>query len=637
MSANMMWLSPASDFRAGLRSAIDAVSPPLCLQKLAALATCRLDHVQTIQLDRALVALQAGLAKLPDGWVRVKLALLSTCTIDHLAPALRVAGLRQRLVFDLHVGAYGQQRQEVFGAGSALHAFRPQFVLLSNTATECLGEMALDGSTAEAEASIAAAIASLRSLWQHARGACGAEIIQQTLLDTTAPLFGSFDRQVPSTPAARVRRLNEKLGVAAREDGVLLLDIAAASARDGLDAWHDVTRWLQAKTEIAPHAAAPWGELAARVVAAALGRTRKCLVLDLDNTLWGGVVGDVGIEALVLGPGSATGEAHLALQHYARQLASRGVIVAVCSKNDPDIARTAFETHPEMALRPDDVAAFVANWEDKPGNLQAIARTLNIGLDAMVFVDDNPVERARMRDALPMVAVPELPDDPAQYVRCLSAAGYFEAVRFTADDIRRTGQYQANAKRDALQAGSASLDEFLGSLGMSVEYGRVQPVDHARAVQLINKTHQFNTTGRRYTAEEFTQLAASPRGLVLSFRLRDRFGDNGLVSVMAFVPATGAADLLELEAWVMSCRVFGRRLEFEAMNIAVEEAAARGATAIVATFRRSERNGVIMDLFRDLGFSRVESGAADNPASRWQLALADYAPQPTAIARKCDD
>jgi FkbH-like protein len=402
-----------------------------------------------------------------------------------------------------------------------------------------------------------------------------------------------------------------------------VLDVARAAARDGLDAWHDPVRWLQAKMEIAPAAGPRWGELVARLVAAARGRARKCLVLDLDNTLWGGVIGDDGLAGIVLGQGSGVGEAHLGLQAYAKRLRERGVILAVCSKNDPEIAEAAFRDHPEMLLRRADFAAFVANWDDKAKNLRAIAQALNIGLDALVFVDDNPVERARVRAALPEVAVPELPADPAHYVRTIAEAGYFEAVAFTADDRARAGQYAANLERASLAA-EGGIDEFLGALAMTVEFGPVNALNLARVTQLINKTNQFNTTTVRRTEAEVAALAADPRGLALQFRLLDRFGDNGIVSVMLLTPS---GDALELVNWVMSCRVFGRQLEDEALNILADLARARGVTAIRAAFVPTPKNGVIADLFPRLGFRPDGEG-------RWTLPLAAHAARPTRISRK---
>src|SRR6202022_4030504 len=249
-------------------------------------------------------------------------------------------------------------------------------------------------------------------------------------------------------------------------------------------------------------------------------------------------------------------------------------------------------------------------------NLKAIATQLNIGLDSLVFVDDNPVERARIRQSLPMVAVPELPEDTAQYVRCLADAGYFEAVAFTSEDRHRARQYAENAERDALIESAQSIDEFLRGLEMSVLFGPFTAVDHARIVQLINKTNQFNTTTRRYTSEEITYISTLPDPLTLQFRLLDRIGDNGLVSTMILRPTHDHEDVLEIENWVMSCRVFGRQLEFEAMNIAVEAARQRGAKALIADYIATSKNNVISALYSSLGFA-----AANETGTRWFLNL----------------
>ena len=487
-----------------------------------------------------------------------------------MPPAIRVAGLRRRLLIDVHSGAYGQYRQELLDPTSALHRFAPQSVLFSLSARDAIAGVPVTATAAEVDEMIARFVGDLRSFWRKAREIGNAAVIQQTFVDVTEPLFGGYDRIVPGAPARVVARLNDQLCEAAARDDVLLLDVARASERDGIDAWFDVGRWLQGKLEIAPQAAPLYGDLVARILAAQRGLSKKCLVLDLDNTLWGGVIGDDGLDGIVLGEGSADGEAHLALQHYAKQLKERGVILAVCSKNDAKVAEAVFRDHPEMVLRRSDIAAFLANWDDKALNLKAIAARLNIGVDSLVFVDDNPVERARVRQSLPMVAVPELPDDAAQYVRCLAEAGYFEAVAFTSEDRDRAQQYAANAEREALLGSAESMDEFLRGLNMSVVFGPFTSVDHARVVQLINKTNQFNTTTRRYASEEVAHITSLPEALTLQFRLIDRVGDNGLVSTMILRPTPDDKDVLEIENWVMSCRVFGRELEYEAMNIAVD-------------------------------------------------------------------
>jgi FkbH-like protein len=624
----MSWLPVARDFRGDLRASLDGVEPTECLERLAALAAYRLGFLETVQLDRALGRL--GLKEAP-GFRPIRLALLSSSTVDHLSPAIRVAGLRRKLLIEVHSGAYGQYRQELLDPMSALHQFAPQSVLFSLSARDAIASVPLTATAAEVDEAIARFVGDLRSFWRKAREVGKAGVIQQTFIDVTDPLFGGYDRIVPGAPARVVTRLNDQLCEAAARDDVLLLDVARASERDGIDAWFDVGRWLQGKLEIAPQAAPLYGDLAARILAAQRGLSKKCLVLDLDNTLWGGVIGDDGLDGIVLGEGSAAGEAHLALQHYAKQLKERGIILAVCSKNDAKIAEAAFQDHPEMVLRRSDIAAFQANWDDKAENLKAIAARLNIGIDSLVFVDDNPVERARVRQSLPMVAVPELPEDVAHYVRCLAEAGYFEAVAFTPEDRDRAQQYAANAEREALLGSAESMDEFLRGLNMTTVFGPFTAVDHARVVQLINKTNQFNTTTRRYTSEEIEYLTNLADALTLQFRLLDRVGDNGLVSAMILRPTPGDEDLLEIENWVMSCRVFGRQLEFEAMNIAVEAARERGARALVANYFPTAKNDVIATLYPSLGFTEVNQPVPDSGARRWFLNLADYVVRDTHI------
>jgi FkbH-like protein len=626
----MRWLPVALDFRAHLGEALKSSNPTDSLEKLASLAQYRIGYLETLQLDRALSRLTL---KPQTGFATVRLAILASSTVDHLPPAIRVAGLRRRLLIDLYTAAYGQYRQDLLNPASSLHLFAPQIILFSISAKNTVASVPLAATSIEADETIGRSIDELRLLWRKARGAFNATIIQQTFLDFTEPVFGSYDRLVPGAPTRVITRLNDCLSKAAGQDNVLLLDVAHASERDGIDAWFDNGSWLHGKLEIAPEAAILYGDMVARIVAAQRGLSKKCLVFDLDDTLWGGVIGDDGPEGIVLGEGSAAGEAHLALQRYAKQLKERGVILAVCSKNDPAIAEAAFCNHPEMLLRRPDISAFVANWNDKAENLKAIAAQLNIGLDCLVFVDDNPVERARIRQSLPMVAVPELPKDIAHYVRCLAEAGYFEAVAFTSEDRLRTEQYAANVEREALFELSGNLDDFLRSLQMSVVFGKFTAAELVRVTQLFNKTNQFNTTTKRYTAEEVASFAAAEEMVTLQFRLLDKFGDNGLVSAMILRPDPKLPEVFEIDNWVMSCRVFGRQLEFEAMNIAVEQARRRGIRALRADYIPTLKNGVISELYPSLGFSPLSN---ETGGTYWILELAKYVARSTHISRSGD-
>jgi FkbH-like protein len=627
----MPWLPAPTDFRQDLRRATDGQPASDRLVALAALARHDLGFLETLQIDRAVARLVTISV---DGFAKARVALLGAATVEHLAPAIRVAGLRRDMLIDVHVGPYGQYRQQIVDPQSPLASWEPQFVLLSLTARETLASVSVSADASEVDRALAGAIDELRRLWAVSRARFRATVIQQTFLNVAEPVFGSYDRMLPAAPTRLIDALNDRLADAAAHDGVLLLDVARASQRTGLAQWFDIASWLQAKVEVSHAATALYGDLVARVVAAQRGLSKKCLVLDLDNTLWGGVIGDDGLEGIVLGEGSARGEAHLAFQRYVKQLAERGVILAVCSKNELVVAESAFERHPEMVLRRDDIAAFVATWDDKATNVAAIASQLNIGLDALVFVDDNPAERARVREALPAVAVPELPDDVAHYAQRLAEAGYFEAVAFTPEDRRRVRQYAENASRQALLDASASLDDFLSGLDMSLAYGPFQAVDLSRIAQLVNKTNQFNPTTRRRTAQELAAVADASSGcLTLQLRLLDRFGDNGLVAAIILAPIADAPGMLEVDTWVMSCRVFGRELEAETMNLAVEAARSRGVTALRAEYMPTPKNGVVRDLYPKLGFAPSGAAPESGGPTRWVLSLSTYKPLPTRIRR----
>jgi len=613
-----------------LQQALRIAEPSDRVGALAALAHHRLSYLETTQLARAL---PVDVSDVP-GFTTVRLAILGSHTVEHLVPAIKVAGLRRNVWITTYVAPYGQYRQELLDQSAALQSFQPQFVLFATSADALVRSIAIDAKPDDVSRSLAWTVGEFRQLWRIARESLGAVVLQQTFLNAELPVFGSYDLVVSASPSRVVHDLNNLVAAAAAADHVSLVDVTRVSENDGTTAWFDATRWFEAKMQVSPNAAASYGELVARVIAAHRGLSRKCLVLDLDNTMWGGVIGDDGLEGIVLGEGNAAGEAHLALQRYARRLRERGVILAVCSKNDPAIAEAAVRDHPEMLLRPSDFAAFVANWNDKAENLRMIAAKLNIGLDSLVFVDDNPAERARIRESLPMVAVPELPASVADYVPTLASAGYFEAIAFTEEDRDRGAQYAANAQRESLLESSQSMDDFLRGLEMAVAYASFRAVDLARVTQLINKTNQFNVTTRRYSSGDVAQFQSGADCLTLQFRLVDRFGDNGIVSVMILTPQADSPGVLDIDTWVMSCRVFGRQLEHEAMNIAVEAARARGISAIRARYVPTPKNAVVRDLYPKLGF--VQCAASESGETHWLLRLEDYVSHRTFITRRAD-
>jgi FkbH-like protein len=432
-------------------------------------------------------------------------------------------------------------------------------------------------------------------------------------------MFGSFDAVLEGSRRNGATASNAAIRDLVREGGGdLLFDVSALANSVGLIDWHDPVQWNLAKLPFAVDMIPLYAEHLARLIAAVRGKSRKCLVLDLDNTCWGGVIGDDGLAGIVLGQGGAIGEAFLEVQRTALALRDRGVILAVCSKNDDAVARTPFRDHPEMLLREEHVAAFFANWTDKATNLEAIAGELNIGLDALVFLDDNPAERAQVRQVLPQVAVPELPEDPSLYARTLLAGGYFEAIAFSDDDRQRAAQYQANQARESIRKSSRDLGSYLESLAMVATMRPFDDIGRARVTQLINKSNQFNLTTRRYTEAQVQALETDPTAVTLQVRLQDCFGDNGIVSVII---AHQKGDTLDIDTWLMSCRVLGRELEYAVLNQLAEQARRRGAARITGRFIASGRNEMVREHYAKLGFS-----PGDEP-DHWTLNLAAFEPR----------
>ena len=620
------WLPQDPDLSGAIKAARGIADPLARLQEAIGLAGHDRDTVATQRIDRLA---EGCLAELGDGGLTpLRLAILASHSVDHLVPAIRVAGLFHGIAASVHVDGYAQFRQTLLTGDSALERFDPQLVLLALDTAALLPALPLGTGAREADELVRATVADVRQLWRQARNRFGAQPVHQTLIGQAPPVIGSNELLLPASPASLCRSLDLALREAAVEDGVPIVDIADQLPKAiGDDRRYDPVRWHQAKQLINPVLAPLYGDLVARVLAASGGKSRKCLVLDLDNTLWGGVIGDDGIDGVKLGQGSAEGEAYLAFQHHVVRLAERGVIIAVCSKNDDAVARTMFEQHPEMHLRQSHVACFVANWQDKATNLREIARRLNIGLDSLVFVDDNPAERAIIRRELPQVAVPELPDDVAYYPERLAAAGYFEAVAVTHDDFARGQSYAANAEHAAAVEASTDMDGFLESLDMTLTVGPISPVDRPRVAQLINKSNQFNLTTVRRGEQELATLLGDPANIGLCFRLRDRFGDNGLISVILARPDPqwGEGSLL-IDTWLMSCRVLGRGVEAAALQMLADTARRSGAIRLVGEYRPSGRNGMVEEHYERLGFMPVQSPGTDNGARFWHLPLAEVAP-----------
>jgi FkbH-like protein len=611
----MPWLLPTpDDFKARAKALAGSASPDEAEARRLAAYALDLNELGTLG---KVVKKQKEFFINKTGFTPLKLGIVASHTMDYLADALPGTGLRHSLVVDVVLAGYGQAAQQLLDAGSDFAVQRPDCVLLAFD-YRALGLESVRLRKEDADEAVTAAINHVSSMAAGIRDIVRATCILQTLVVPSDPVFGGFDARIPGSPRAMIERFNVRLFEEVVKQNDLVVDIAFLASKVGLDAWNDARGWHKAKLPSPLDAVPLHADHICRLLGAARGKTRKCLVTDLDNTLWGGVIGDDGLDGIALGQNSAVGEAHVALQRFLLDLRRRGVILAVCSKNEDANARIPFRNHPEMVLKEDHIAVFIANWSDKANNLREIAATLNIGTDSLVFLDDNPVERGQVRQVLPEVAVPELADDPADYISLLANAGYFEAIGLSEEDLARADFYQANAERVALQK-VGNLEEYLRSLNMVATISSFNSVGRIRIAQLINKSNQFNLTTRRYSESEVQAFESDPLKFCLQVRLADRFGDNGMISVVIFDRTPGE---WSCDTWLMSCRVLGRRVE--ELILATVAMAARGAGAkrLIGTYIPTKKNGLVVEHFARLGFTRT--GDLPDGGTTWALDLAGY-------------
>jgi FkbH-like protein len=622
----LAWLPPPPrDFAAACKAlgSMPAVGPVS-----HALANHALDLNQLTRLGRAILRATAEgqmLAPLEP----FRLGLIGNGTLEFLIPVLVATAARYGVAIECIHADYGQITQEALDPSSRINAAKPDAVLLAID-FRGLPLQFIAGDAAAERADVDCAVAEINTIRESIRLHSGAVVILQTVPPPPESLFGSFDRRVPGTQARLIDRLNHAITDSVADTNDLVLDVAHLAATVGLGTWHSPALWNMAKLPFDDSCLPIYADHVMRLIAASRGRSRKCLILDLDNTVWGGVIGDDGLEGIKIAQGDATGEAHLAVQQLALTLRSRGIVLAVSSKNTDEVARAPFREHPEMLLKEEHFAVFQANWNDKATNIKAIAEELSLGLDAMVFLDDNPVERALVRQVLPQVAVPELPEDPAWYARTLAAAGYFESIAFSAEDRGRADMYQSNARRVALQHQAGDLDAYLASLEMEILFAPFDRTGRARIAQLINKSNQFNLTTRRYSEAEVAAAEVESDVFTLQVRLIDRFGDNGMISVVICRP--NGSLVWAIDTWLMSCRVLGRRVEQMALREIILHARESGVQMLIGTYHPTEKNALVRDHYHKLGFKNLEQ--RPDGTTVWSLVTAkEIAAAPMKVRR----
>jgi FkbH-like protein len=561
--------------------------------------------------------------------VPTRIAILGGSTTAEVKSMLELFLLAQGIQPTFYESEYNRYSEDVLFENPELWSFKPEIVYIHTTWHNVSEFPELLEGEEQAEQKVHSQMQRFEAIWERIRTELGAVIIQNNFdLPPQRPL-GNLEASAAYGRVNYLLRLNAEFANYARTHSRFLVhDIHYLCAQVGLGAWFDPTYWHSFHTALSPGATVALAQSLAAMVKAVYGRSKKCLVLDLDNTLWGGVIGDDGVQNLLLGRDHAMGEAFQSFQRYVKALQQRGVLLAVCSKNDPENAQQGF-SHPDSVLKLEDFSAFKANWNPKPDSIREIAFELNIGLDSLVFVDDNPAERALVAAQLPEVAVPELGSEVTRFAEVLEAERYFEVDKLVREDLSRGSYYTANVQRNVSQGKYKDYAEFLDSLEMTAEIAPFAPIYLERITQLINKTNQFNLTTKRCTAAEVEAMAQDPQWVTLYGRLADKFGDNGLVSVLA---GRVTGDTLEMDIWLMSCRVLKREMELAMFDALVEQCQARGIHRIVGVYIPSKKNRMVAEHYGDLGFARAADAAGERQLWEYELPR-EYAAKSSHIHR----
>lgn len=596
--------------------------------KIAKLAEQNPAHVYRLLSGRLLGAVPfhefPWLAKELAHWVTqpvsYRLGFLSTFTLEPIRDVLSATALAQGFIVKQYFGGFQQLEQEIMATESGLARFEPQGIVfawslqdMSATLWQCPLELT--------ESEIHAEIKNVNNRVTALVEACKlnfpkSQLLMHTFVPPMYPALGIIDFKHSRGHHRIVDDLNAGLLKLAEEtQGVHLVDCEGVARRVGLE-WFDNRYWYTAHAQLGPKGLMVLGREYVKYVRALVGKTKKALVIDLDNTLWGGVLGEDGINGIALGP-NYPGNAFMAFQHEIKQLSRRGVVLAINSKNNKKDVCEAFNEHNHMILKWDDFAATRVNWEDKVTNIRELANELSLGLDSFVFIDDNPYEVEMVQQALPEVTVVQVPREPSELPGLLSKLGFFDSVIYSEEDRKRSEFYRSQAQRTQLKHSNLNLEDFYRSLSMRLTVYDVEQAEIARVAQLTQRTNQFNMTTRRYTEHDIKQFCEDKGHLVRAYRLEDRFGDNGIISVVIIKKQE---DSWHLDTFLMSCRVIGRTVESAILSLIAQEARRAGAKSLVGDFLPTRKNAPAKDVYLKHGFEKIDEGSDH---IRYELKLAN--------------
>ena len=549
-----------------------------------------------------------------------KIAILGGSTTNEVADQLGLFLLQYGIEAEFYQSEYGQYWQDAMFGSPELDAFHPDIIYIHTTWRNLTDLPTTVDSAADIDAMLDAQYTHFETMWQALAQKFGCPVIQNNFDRPNYRLMGNRDIWDIHGRSNFISRLNQRFyAYAASHENFYINDIDYLSADYGLTAWGDAFFWHMYKYALCLDAIPSLANSVANIVKSIYGRNKKALVLDLDNTLWGGVVGDDGVDGLAIGPEVPEGQVYAEFQSYCKALKSIGVILAVDSKNEEANALAGLN-HPDGVLRPDDFVCIKANWEPKDRNLLAMASELSLGADSFVFADDNPAERAIVAAQVPGAAVPAM-DGAENYIKTLDHGGYFEVTALSKEDLKKTELYHQNAERAKAQAAFADYGEYLDSLQMTATIQGFVPLYIQRIAQLTNKSNQFNLTTLRCSEEDIRTMAEDADHLCLCGKLVDKFGDNGIVTVVAGQQQGSA---LHMRLWLMSCRVLKRGMEDAMMDTLMRHADARGIKKVVGYSYPTVKNAMVREFYAQFGFSKTQES---EQGTTWELNVADYVPR----------
>lgn len=544
----------------------------------------------------------------------LKVAVLGDTATQFLIQALRGLGYDNGFNLEIWEADFNQIERQVFDHSSELYEFKPEIVIVFQSSHKLLGKY--NKIKPEQHALFASnELEGIENIYSSLSANLNAKVIYYNYTEIDDSIFGNYANKTESSFLFQLRKLNYELMVFASNNANLYLcDLSSIQNQVGKDNFFQTSIYINTEMVLSIDVLPLVASKTIDLINSLNGKFKKCVILDLDNTLWGGIIGDDGIENIHIGS-LGIGKAFSEFQYWIKKLKNRGIIVAVCSKNTESVAQEPFEKHPDMVLHLDDISVFIANWENKADNIRQIQSILNIGFDSMVFLDDNPFERNIVRENIPEICIPELPEDPADYLEYLYTLNLFETISFSNEDAERTKLYQIEAKRASVQQKFTNEDDFLQSLNMLSLVESFNKFNTPRVAQLSQRSNQFNLRTVRYVEADIEKLIADEESFTFSFTLEDKFGDNGLIC--AIILQQENSDVLFIDTWFMSCRVLKRGMENFVLNTVADFAKENGFTTLRGEYLPTAKNEMVKDHYFNLGFE-------EQPNGNWDLNLNNY-------------